>query len=576
MKNAEVAAVLSTIADLLELKGELVFKVRAYQRAARAIEYLQREVEDIVKGDSEKLREISGVGEAIAEKVTELVTTGRLDYYEKLKAEFPDGLLRLMDVPGIGPKTAMRICKELDVTTIDALEKAALDGRLASLPRMGKKSADNILRHLQTYRLRAGSGRTPLGHALPVVERLLAALKECPALERIEPAGSLRRWEETVGDIDLMGTSDRPEEVIQHFTTLPFVAEVLAAGDTKGSVVLDSGLQVDLRLVPAEEFGSLMQYFTGSKEHNVLLREFALKQGLSLNEYGIREVSTGRMERFATEEAFYAQLSLPWIAPELRQGRDEIELALAGKLPTLVEAGHLMGDLHCHTEWSDGRDPIEVVARAARERGYQYLAITDHSAGRGIANGLTEERLREQHAIICSLRERVGIHLLCSSEVDIRSDGSLDFPDNVLAGMDVVVASVHSAMGQSKEKMTERIIKAIRNPHVDIIAHLTCRLLGQREPIEVDMEAVLKAAAETGTAIEINSMPERLDIRDIYVRRARELGVKLVISSDAHSITHLWGIRFGVAVARRGGCEAADILNTRPLPELLASLKGGA
>ena len=374
-----------------------------------------------------------------------------------------------------------------------------------------------------------------------------------------------------------MGTSGEPHQVIQYFTGLPWVAEVLAAGDTKASILLDNGFQIDLRLVPKEEFGSLMQYFTGSKDHNIRLREYALKRGLSLSEYGIKELATGRLERFTSEEAFYGRLGLQWIPPELREGHSEIDLAERGRLPSLVQVQDLKGDLHCHTDWSDGHEPLEVVAQAAKARGYQDLAISDHSAGRGIANGLTEERLRQQGAEIRALnRAAQGFRLLRSSEVDIRSDGNLDYPEELLAELNVVVGSIHSAMSQDKEKMTARIIKAMHNPQLAIIGHLTARLLGQREPIEVDIEAVLKVAAETGTAIEINAMPERLDLRDIYVRRARELGVKLVISSDSHSITHLEGIRFGVGVARRGGCEASEILNTRSLPELLASLKGSS
>jgi DNA polymerase (family 10) len=572
MNNSQVSEVFEKIAGLLELKGESVFTIRAYQRAARTIEHLPTELAQLVK-EEQDLRQIPGIGVAISSKIKELVTTGRLEYLENLKGEFPDGILALMDVPGIGPKTAMRITKEMGISTVEALEQAIVEGRLATMPRLGKKTAENILRHIRS--LRTKDRRIPLGRALSVAEQVIGALKEaCPEIRQIDAAGSLRRWRETIGDIDIMGTADDPAGVIDSFVRLPVVEEVLVHGPTKASVVVHGGLQVDLRMVEGDSFGALIQYFTGSQQHNIRLREFANRMGLSLNEYGITDVKTGQVEKFADEGSFYARLGLQLIPPELREGLWEVEMAARQELPSLVELKDIRGDLHCHTNESDGRDPLEPMVAAARLRGYEYVAITDHSAGRGIANGLSEERLRAHMASIWSLdRSLADIKVLAGSEVDIRADGSLDYPDELLAQLDVVVASVHSAMGQEREKMTDRIIRAMHNPHVDIIGHLTCRLLGERDPVDLDVEAIFKAAVETKTALEINASPERLDLKDIHVLRARELGVPLIISTDAHTSEDLDSMRYGVAVARRGWCQAEDILNTRPVGEFLSFLR---
>ena len=571
MKNSELARVFEDIADLLELKGGNVFKIRAYQKAARSIEHLPVEVEKLATEG--RLREIPGVGEAIARKITELVTTGRLEYYEKLKAEFPEGTSTLLTIPGIGPKTAVLLTRELKITTVEALEEAIVEGRVAQLYRMGEKTAENILRQIQAMRRK--DQRILLGEALTIVDEITTHLKEMPGLRNISPAGSLRRFRETVGDIDLMGTADNPAEIIRAFVNLPMVKEVRGSGTTKASVVVAGELQVDLRLVEDEAFGSLLQYFTGSKQHNINLRERARRRGLSLSEYGITDLGTGRLEKFATEEGFYRRQGLDYIPPELREGRDEIERAERGALPQLVDLAHIKGDLHIHSEWSDGHDSIEALAQAAQERGYQYIAITDHSAGRGIARGMDAARLREQKHEIEGLNRRLdGIRILGGLEVDIRADGSLDAPDELLAGLDVVVAAVHTSFNQSEEQMTRRIIGAMRNPNVDILAHPTGRLLPAREPVALDMEAVFDAALRTGTMLEINSMPIRLDLKDTSIYRARELGVKLVAGTDAHRAEHFGYMRFGVGLARRGWCEAKDIYNTRPLDDFMASLKG--
>ncbi len=571
MKNSAIAKVFQDIADLLELKGEIPFKIRAYQKAARAIEHSPTEIEQMVKEGGD-LRGIPGVGEAIAKKITELVTTGHLRYYDELRAEFPEGISTLLDIPGVGPKIAIRLCNELGVNSIEDLEAAVVDGRVASLYRLGDKVAENILRQIQAMRTK--ERRIPIGEALPVVEEVMAELQGYARLRNLTTAGSLRRFRETVGDIDLMGTADDRERILSAFVGLPQVKEVLAKGGTKASVLVPGDLQIDLRLVDHDCFGSLLQYFTGSKQHNIILRERGHRQKLKLSEYGIANLDTGVLEKFTTEEAFYERLGLQFIPPELREGQWEVERAEQNAIPRLIEMGDLRGDLHVHTDWSDGHESIEAMALAARARGYEYIAITDHSAGRGIAHGLDEERLRRQMAEIGELDERMdGIHILAGIEVDIRADGTLDLPEELLSQLDIVVAAVHSAMNQEQEKMTNRILRAIRNPHVDVLAHPTCRLLGEREPIMVDIEAIFRAAAETNTALEINAMPSRLDLKDIHVLRAKELGVKLIIATDAHSSSQLDLIRFGVGVARRGWCEARHILNTRPLEEMEAFLK---
>ncbi len=570
MNNGEVARVLQDIADLLEIKGESVFKIRAYQKAVRSIEHLPVELGQLMAEG--RLRQVPGIGEAIEKKITELLTTGQLKYYDELRAQFPEGVSSLLQVPGVGPKTAMRLCTELGVRSVEDLEKAILDGRVAGLFRMGDKTADNILRGLQTMRTR--EQRTPIGEALPLAQEMMAALREQVVVRNLTPAGSLRRFRETIGDIDLMGTADDAQAVLEAFTGLPLVWQVLARGGTKASVLTRGSLQVDLRVVPDDAYGSLLQYFTGSKQHNVTLRERAVRQGLSLSEYGITVVDTGRLEKYATEEAFYQRLGLQYIPPELREGGNEIALAEQRRLPALVQPDDIRGDLHVHSDWSDGKGSIEEMALAARALGYQYLAITDHSRGLGIARGLNEVRIEEQLSQIRDLNARLsGFRILSGIEVDIKSDGSLDLPDEVLARLDIVIAAVHSALGQEQEKMTGRIIKAMENPNVDIIAHPTSRIIGVREASAVDMEALFQAAKRTGTALEINSWPDRLDLKDVHVYRARELGVRLSLGTDSHSAGHMTAMSFGVGVARRGWATAADILNTLPAEGVLAALK---
>ena len=567
MNNKEISKVFEDVGELLELKDESVFKIRAYQKVARTIEQMPVELESLLKEG--RLREVPGVGDAIEKKIAELLTTGKLDYYEKLKAEFPKGISTLLDIPGIGPKTAMLLTRDLGIETVDDLEKAIVDGRVAKLPRMGEKTSDNILRRIRD--LRHKDRRILLGDAMKVVDAVTEGLKGVSGLKNLVPAGSLRRFQETVGDIDMMGTADDPEAVIDAFVSLPATRLVLGKGKTKASVLVTSGLQVDLRIVEHEAFGSLLQHFTGSKQHNIKLRERERRRGLSLSEYGITDIETGTLEKFETEEAFYGRLGLQYIPPEIREGTDEIERAAKGTIPRLIEESDIKGDLHVHSNWTDGRESIETMVRAAKDRGYEYVCIADHSVARGIARGLNRERLAAQLAEIEQVRQKVkGISVLTGMEVDIRSDGTLDMPDDVLEKLDIVTGSIHSGMSQSREQITDRLIKAMENPNMDVLGHPTGRLLPKREPADVDMEAVFAAAARTGAVLEINSMPERLDLKDTHIQRARELGVLMVINTDGHSSDHFGLLRFGVGMARRGWCEPRHILNTRPLGDLMA------
>jgi len=568
VKNTAIAKVFYDIGDLLELKGENPFKVRAYQRAARAIEHLPKETEIMLR-EGQDIKSIPGVGEAIARKIADLLSTGKLEYYEKLRAEFPPGISTLLEIPGVGPKTAMRLTQELGIDSVEELESAIRDGRVAGLFRMGDKTAENILHQIEA--LRRKDQRIPIGEALPVVEEIFDGLRAVPGVKNLTAAGSLRRFQETVGDIDLMGTADNPRQVIEAFTHLPMVAQVLGQGETKASVIVAGGLQVDLRMVEHERFGSLLQYFTGSKQHNIALRDRFRRQGLKLSEYGITDMATGKEETFATEEAFYERLGLQYIPPEIRYGGEEIDMAARGDIPALVELSDIKGDFHVHTDWSDGHSPLGEMVQAARARGYQYLAITDHSVGLRIAQGLSVERVLAQIEEVKKLNQGLkDIHILIGTEMDIRADGSLDLPDEVLARLDVVAAAVHSAMGQEQDKMTRRVLRALENPHVDILAHPTCRLLGGRDPVQIDLEAVFKKAVEKGKALEVNAMPTRLDLKDIHIHRARELGAKLIIGTDSHSPEQLDFMRFGVGLARRGWCRAGDIINTWPLEEVKA------
>jgi DNA polymerase (family 10) len=566
MTNREIAAVFREIADMLEIKGEDRYRVLAYRRAADQIANEPRSVADLWREGT--VTGIPGIGKAIADKIGSLLTTGQIDLHERLKAEIPTGVVTLLNVPDVGPKKAKLLWEQLGVTSIDDLERAARAGKLRGLPGIGAKTEANILRGIEILRRR--TGRSLLGVALPVAEALLAGLRQSPAVVQCDAAGSLRRRKPTIGDLDLLAASTEPVAVIDHFVRLPRVASVQARGDTKCTVWLEDDLQVDLRVLPPDNYGALLQYFTGSKQHNIELREVALEHGLSLSEYGFT-TADGTLIPIADEAEVYARLDLAWIPPELREAAGEIEAARQDRLPALIELADVRGDLQMHTTWSDGQNSVFEMAQAARDRGYDYILITDHSQGLGVAGGLTPERYRAQWAEIAEANARLApFRVLRGAEVEIRADGSLDLPDDFLAEFDLVLASIHSGMRQDRATMTARVIRAIRNPHVDMIAHPTGVLRGEREPIDLDFEAVVAAAAETGTWLEINADPHRLDLDGEHARLARERGVRLTLGSDAHAAGSLAVIPFGVATARRGWCQARDVVNTRGWEELLA------
>lgn len=572
MTNAEIAGVISEIGALLEIKGENSFKIRAYQRVAEAIEGLGQDLSDLRAAG--ELRSVPGVGAGIAGKIEELLDTGQCAEHQDLLREFPASIFEMLRIPGVGPKTVKMLIEREGIATVEQLEHAAQAGVLHGLPGMGEKTEQEIIRGIA--RLREYSKRAGLGVAWAAAEGIMEQLRADAPVDQMAAAGSLRRMRETIGDIDILITSDDPEAVMERFVGLDLVAEVVAHGPTKSSILTDAGIQADLRVVPPESFGAALQYFTGSKQHNVKLRDLAVRGKIKLNEYGVFRVKDGEDVRIGgrLEEEMYAALGLSMMPPELREDQGEIEAAREGRLPKLVELADIRGDLQMHSTWSDGRDDIAGMARAAKALGYRYIAITDHSPSQTLGNGLSVERLRQRRAEIEAARTAVpGVAILDATEVDIKRDGSLDYADEVLAELDFVVASVHSGWKMERAAMTERIIKAMEHPWVDCIGHPTGRLIGQREPYEVDMDAVLSAAARLGVAMEINSYPDRLDLKDAHARRAKELGVKLLINTDAHAADRLELIRFGVATARRGWIEAGDVLNTLPLSQLRRALR---
>ena len=565
MQNRAIAAMFNDIADMLEIKAESPFRITAYRRAARALEGLTEDVAAVAaRGE---LTDIPGIGESSAEKILEFLQTGTCTYYEELKSQLPPGLTTLMGVPEVGPKTAMLLYEKLKIKTIEELEAACKAGKVRKLPRMGAKTEENILTGIAL--IRRTKERRPIGQVLPHAQEIVETLRALKEVKQISVAGSLRRMQETIGDIDILVTSTRPDRVMDVFTTFPKVKQVLAEGPTRSSVVLDVGIQADVRVVEPESFGAALQYFTGSKDHNVKLREKAVKKGLKVNEYGVFRVKGDRRIAGETEEEVYASVGLSWIPPEIREDQGEIELAEKGKLPTLIEARDIRGDLQMHTRWSDGSDYAEEMARAAKVLGYEYIAITDHSQSLKFVGGVTIEELHEHSKIVRKVSDKVGIAVLMGTECDILPDGRLDYPDTVLADLDVVVASVHSRMRMREPEMTARIIKAMEHPHVDIIGHPTGRLLGQRDAYEVNIEQLIEAARRTGTALEINASPERLDLNDGQAKATRERGAKLVISTDAHNRYQLRYMEFGIGVARRAWVEPKDVINTLPLKKLL-------
>ncbi len=571
MKNEEIATAFQTLADVLEIKGANAFRVNAYRRASRIVEGLGADVAGL--SSSGELREIPGIGEGTASLIDEYLESGRMSALDDERKTIPKGLIELLAVPGLGPKTIGLLWKELDVRSLSRLKRALRGGRILDLPGMGRKKVENIRAGVAAYESR--TGRLTLGVVLPMARGIVGELERMTEVKQIELAGSVRRYRETIGDIDVLVASTRPDRVIEAFTHLEQVEEVLAAGSTKASVRIAGALQVDLRVVEPASWGAALVYFTGSADHNVRLRGLAIDRGMKLNEYAL--LKGERAVAAKTEAAVYSKLGLEFVPPELREDRGEVEAAQAGELPELIEVGDMRGDLHVHSNWSDGHGTIEEMARACRRRGYAYMSINDHSRSLGIAHGLDPARLDEQMEEINAVNSKLKrFTILRGTEVDILSDGTLDLPDELLERLDIVVASIHSGFSQSSDQITGRIVSAIENPNVDIIAHPTGRLLGSREPYAVDLERVMKAAAEAGTALEINAYHERLDLCDTNARRARDLGVDVVISTDSHRPDDLNSMELGVHTARRGWLRKADVLNTRPLRSLLSRLRNGS
>ncbi len=564
MKNKELADLFGKMADILEFKDENPFKINAYRKASRILGDLTQDIEEVVeRGD---LKKIPGIGEGMAQKIEEFLKTGKVAKFEEVRKGISEELIAMMEIPGMGPKTLALLHRERKIDSLPKLEKALEDGSLIRLPGMGEKKVENIKRGIQL--LKQSKGRMNLGMAFPVAKRIIETLREKTGSDKIEWAGSLRRMKENIGDIDILATGSDHKKIIQSFTHLPEVKEVLASGETKASVIVEGGLQIDLRVVEEDSYGAALQYFTGSKAHNIHLRGIARARGIKINEYGVFkcEKRIGGKE----EKDVYRALGMDWIEPELREDRGEIEAAQQNRLPRLIQENEIKGDFHVHSSWSDGSSSIEEVVRAAQRRGYEYVAICDHTKSLKIAHGLDETRLLKQMEEIDRLNDKAkGIQILKGAEVDILSDGRLDFSDQILERLDLVVASVHSGFKQNREKMTLRIIKALENPYLHILGHPTGRLLGARNPYEVDMDAVMEAAQKYGKVLEINAYFERLDLNDLYCRKAKEKGVRVAIGTDTHHLDQMWMMSLGVAVARRGWLEAKDVLNTLSLKELL-------
>ena len=549
---------------LMEFAGEPFFKFMAYERAASAIENAAPVADLIASGT---LQELNGVGKTIAGRVADLAATGTCDYLEELRAKYPPTLIDLLGVTGVGMKTAIALYEQLGIASLADLEAAIASGALAALPRLGKKSIENIKRGLLAFKGR--QTRTPIGKALPIARAIIAYLAERTDAADLTYAGSLRRAEVTVGDIDIICTSENAPAVIATFVAYPGAEAVLAEGETKASIWLIGGLQIDLRVLPANVYGNLLQHFTGSREHNIQLREFAVRSDLRVSENGIVDLRAGTTTVCRTEAEVYAALGIGYIPPEMRSGIGEIEAARAGTLPAVIELADLRGDFHMHCTWSDGADTLEGMIEAAAARGYEYHSISDHSWGRGTKYGMDPSDLREQRARIAAIGERFGIRTLCSSEVDILPDGSLDYDDAILAELDIVIASVHATTNQTRDEMTARLIRACENPFVSIIGHPTGRQVSGFPGYEFDYDAVFAAAARTGTALEIDGQPNRLDLSSALARRAREFGVTFACDSDAHGVAQLENVAFAVGQARRAWLTKADVLNARPLAEVL-------
>ena len=568
-RNRDVARIFETIADLLDIKGGNTFRIRAYRNAARKVSSLTRDLADMLE-EGEDLSELSDIGEDLAGKIETIVETGTHPLLAELREEAPESLRELLRVSGLGPRGVQTIHEELGVTDLGGLRKAAEQGSIAELEGFGEKTQAKILEEVES--IASEEERTLLAEAVEVADEVVEHMRSHDGVKKACAAGSLRRRRETVGDLDILVSCREDADVMDHFLEFEDIDEVVARGETRTTVILRSGLQVDVRVVPHAAYGAALVYFTGSKQHNIRLRERGQDRDLKVNEYGVH---SGRKKLAGkTEEEVYEALGLPWIAPELREDRGEIEAAEKGGLPDLVELADIRGDLHAHTRRTDGHNTIREMAEAARQLGYDYLAITEHSKRVTVAGGLDADELAGHVGNIEEVDgEMEGIRILSGVEVDILDDGSLDLPDDVLERLDVVVASVHYRFDLSREKQTERVLRALDNPRLNILGHPTGRKLGQRDSYEIDLERILEAAAERGCFLELNAYPERLDLTDVACMRAREKGAKVVISTDAHRTSHLEYMRFGVGQARRGWLSASEVVNTRAVDELLSMLE---
>jgi DNA polymerase (family X) len=567
--NEEVEQLLQEYADLVSISGGDAFKARAYEKAARSVGGYHGDVSTL---DLKGLSRIPNVGKSIAEKILEYFKTGTVQAVEELRQLIPDGVRALMGIPSLGPKKAMVLYEELHVTSMEELMDALHEGRIRDLKGFGPKTEENLLRGI--HLMQQSGGRIQLGAAIDLAEEILAELASLKAVRMSTYAGSLRRMCETIGDVDLLVASPKPAAVMDAFADLTYVERVLAKGDTKSSVLTTKGLQVDLRVVEPNVWGAALQYFTGSKAHNIRVREIAVRKGLKLSEYGLFRAKSGKLIVAETEEEVYERLGLPWIPPTLREDRGEVEAALSGELPDLLQEEDIKGDLHTHTDLTDGLAPLDEMIEAARARGYRYYAVTDH-APLLYMQRMTKEKTLKQREEIRALEGKGDMAILHGSELNIQPDGSLDWEDEFLQGFDVLVASVHSHFDQTRDEMTKRIVRAMENPFVNVIGHPTARMLGKRPPIDVDIEEVFKAAVRTGTALEVNSFPDRLDLRDEHVHWAREVGVKFAVDTDSHAAPHLDHMRFGVATAQRGWVTKDDVINTWPLQKLRTFLEKG-
>ncbi|MDK2826671.1 MAG: polymerase [Methanolobus sp.] len=571
MDNIQIAEKFNHMAQMLEFKGESQFKTRAYTNAARTIKGLDEELKVLHKEGS--IEDIPGVGKILKSKIVEMLETGTFEAYENTMDEIPAGIIEIMNIPGIGSKTARLFYEKLGVQTVDELSRAAREHRIRRLPRMGEKQEEKILRSIVRLKEDKDHGRHPYVLAKDIAREITDYLDLSQYIEKVAIAGSLRRKQDTVGDIDLIAISEEPEKAISYFTGMDKVEEILESGTTKASIIYPGNFHVDLRVVSRDTYGSMLQHFTGSKEHNIHLRKLALSKGYSLNEYGMTDESTGKLTKFSNEDDLYENLGLEYLPPELREDRGEVEAALRGKLPRLIERKDIKGDLHVHSNWSDGANTIEEIVEAAIQRGYEYIAITDHSHSTGVANGLSDKRLLEHIDAIDRLNEKYDeIRILSGTECDIKVDGKLDYSNDLLERLDIVLVAVHAGLEQDRKKMTRRIVSALENEHVDIMAHPTGRKFGKRPPYDVDMETVILAAKDNEKVLEINSSPWRLDLNDTNAKRAKEHGVMLAINTDTHAIDHLDNIEFGINMARRAWIEPDDVLNTMSLKQICSRL----